>query len=464
MGVNSNRIPWRQVSPIAPLPIIILFCLILAACGRSPDITPAAPVDPDQQILFYNGIVLTMDPELPQASALAVTGEKIEAVGSDDEILALEETGAVLVDLAGSTLMPGFVDPHNHLFNDAKRLSRMSLVEIQQVALEHGITTQGDLYVDKGFLREMLGFEEAGGLQIRSSLYLIANDNCGRSQGDWWKEYPSTTEPGEMLRIGGVKIFADGGSCKSVALSYEQIPGEGLGDLFYSQEELTELVSEVQAEGRQVAIHAAGDRAIEQAQNAIATALNSRPNEFRHRIEHNAIIRPELLPHYGEIGIVPLIFSRYEVCDRESPLPPDEYLSWEWPWRALKEANPGLVIAWHGDYRRSARVQPLGDLYGLVTRNDVADDGTICPGYDWLKANTLSIEEALPMMTINATYALFRDDEVGSLEPRKYADLIIISHNPMAVPVDMLPEITVWLTMVGGRSAYCAPGHEMLCP
>nr|NIW44028.1 hypothetical protein [Gammaproteobacteria bacterium] len=65
-------------------------------------------------------------------------------------------------------------------------------------------------------------------------------------------------------------------------MSYEIVPGKGLGDLFFSQEDLNELVAEIQAEGRQVAIHAAGDRAVEQAQNAIAAALNGAPNEYRH--------------------------------------------------------------------------------------------------------------------------------------------------------------------------------------
>lgn len=449
---------------LARFPTFSLLFLLLLGCHSSPPITPAPPVDPEQLILFHHGVVLTMNPEQPEAVALAIRGEKIVEVGGNEAILALQEPGATVIDLQGATIMPGFVDPHNHLFNDAKGLSGMSLVEIQQVGLAQGITTQGDLYVNKGFFREMVQFEEAGGLQIRTSLYLIANDNCGRSQGNWWKDHPTTAEPGEMLRIGGVKIFADGGSCKGVALSYELIPGDGLGDLFFSQEELNELVAEVQAEGRQVAIHAAGDRAIEQAQKAIAAALNGGPNEARHRIEHNAIIRPELLPRYGETGIVPLIFSRYEVCNRESPLPPQAYHSWEWPWRALMEANPGLVIAWHGDYRRSARVWPLADLYGLVTRNDVANDGTVCAGYAWLKQHALSVEEALPMMTINAAYALLREDEVGSLEPGKYADLIVLSHNPLAVPAETLLETTVWLTMVGGRTAYCAPGHETLCP
>jgi len=441
-----------------------LALFLLVGCASFADVSSIPTVNPDQLILFHNGLILTMNPAQPRATALAVQGEKIVRVGGDDDILALQNPGATIIDLQGATVMPGFVDPHNHLFNDARGLSGMSLVEVQHVALEHGITTQGDLYVDKGFLREMLRFEEAGGLQIRTSLYLIANDNCGRSQGDWWKEHPSTAGPGEMLRIGGIKIFADGGSCEGVALSYEVTPGEGLGDLFFSQQELNDLVAEVQAEGRQVAIHAAGDRAIEQAQNAIAVALNGAPNDSRHRIEHNAIIRPGLLPRYGEISVVPLIFSRYELCHRQSPLPPEAYRDWEWPWRALIEANPGLPVAWHGDYRRAARVWPLADLYGLVTRADVDNDGNICRGYGWLKHNALSIEEALPMMTINAAYALFREDEVGSLEVGKYADLIILSYDPMVNSPETLLETAVWLTLVGGRTAYCAPGRESLCP
>jgi predicted amidohydrolase YtcJ len=56
----------------------------------------------------------------------------------------------------------------------------------------------------------------------------------------------------------------------------------------------------------------------------------------------------------------------------------------------------------------------------------------------------------LPMMTINAVYTLFRDDEVGSLEPGKYADLIILSENPLAFVADEIPGLEIWMTMVGG--------------
>jgi predicted amidohydrolase YtcJ len=446
------------------LGLALLACLWLAGCALAAPSTPAPTVDPARQVIFHNGVVLTMNQEAPQATALAVTGALITAVGADADILALAGPGARLIDLRGAALLPGFVDPHSHIFNDARQHLDMTLAEAQQVALENGTTTLGDLYVDEGFLREMRAFAARGSLQVRTSLYLVATDNCGRPQGDWWLEHEPTGEPGEWLRIGGVKIFADGGTCRDVALSYELEPGGGLGDLFFEQQALNDLVAKAQAAGRQVAIHALGDRAVEQAQNAIAAALAGAPNTYRHRIEHNAVVRPELLARYGEIGIVPTVFGLYPHCSPFGPPPPEAYRSWEWPWRALLDANPGLPVAWHGDDPYFGRLRPLDDLYGFVTRGDVAADGTPCPAPEWHAVHAVSTEEALRMMTINAAYALFRETEVGSLEAGKYADLIVLSANPLAVAPEALLQTEVWLTMIGGRTAHCAAGHADECP
>lgn len=63
------------------------------------------------------------------------------------------------------------------------------------------------------------------------------------------------------------------------------------------------------------------------------------------------------------------------------------------------------------------------------------------------------------MMPINAAYALFRDVEIGSLDPCKYADLIILSDNPLVAEPEEIPEVGIWMTMVGGRTVPCAVGH-----
>ena len=443
--------------------LLVLFCALLAAsCTTKAPLVPRPTIEPDREVIFYNGIILTMDETKPNAQAIALRGEKITAVGSDADVLEAGGASATRIDLRGATLMPGFVDAHTHLFNDAEQYFDMSLAEVQQLALQNGITTIGDMYVDAGFLKEMRAFEPA--LRLRTSLYLVMTDNCGRSLGDWYREFAPTRNPGEMLRIGGVKIFSDGGTCKKPAISYELTPGEGFGDLFLEQDDLNRLVLEAQEAGYQVAIHAIGDRAIEEAQNAIAAALDGRPNSYRHRIEHNSVIRPELLARYGEIGILPVVFGAYPVCEPFGPPPPEAYRSWEWPWRALLDANRGLPIAWHGDDPFFGRVRPLDDLYSLVTRNEMGKDGRLCKAPDWQKQHVVSAAEALRMMTVNSAYALFRDEEVGRLAPGYYADLIILSGNPLTLDPDMLPQMDVWLTMIGGRVEYCAVGQETLCP
>lgn len=442
--------------------ILFLFALTAVSCTTLSSPEPASTVNPQQHLIFHNGVILTMDTANPQAEAIEITGERITAVGSNTEILPLARAETKVVDLDGRTLMPGFVDAHTHLFNDAEQTFDMSLAEVQQIALQNGITTIGDMYIDEQFLREIEDFAPA--LRIRTSLYLVMTNNCGEVLGDWYNEHPVTRHPGEMLRIGGVKIFTDGGTCERPALSYELRSGEGLGDLFHTQEALNEMVLAAQIGGYQVAIHAIGDRAVEQAQNAIANALNGQPNSFRHRMEHNSVIRPELLSRYGEIGIIPVVFGLYPSCNPFGPPPPPEYQAWEWPTRALLDANPGLPVAWHGDDPFFGRIRPLDDLYSLLTRADVDAEGTICPAPDWHQAHTLTAAEALPMMTINAAYALFRDEEVGSLEPGKYADLIVLSGNPLTAVPDTLLEMDVLLTIVGGRVEFCAPDQEDLCP
>ncbi len=443
-----------------------------ASDPRSPlYVSPSDPNDlseplreiPHRRVIFHNGVVLTMNDAQPVTEAIAIEGNTILAIGSLDEVLAYRLDDTVMIDLAGRTLMPGFVDGHSHMFTGYEGLGG-SILAVQEQVLAEGITTMADMGGGRGeIITELQNLEASGDLRMRVSMYLNQISTCGEDFGYWYADFPQSIESGVLVHIPGVKIFLDGGSCNKIARSV----GDP-GDLYFTLEETTQIIEEIDARGYQVAVHALGDRAVEQVLAAMNTVIGDGPNDMRHRIEHNASVRPGLIPLYSESKPVAMIFGGSAACwwsgtsDRWETAE-GEYLAWEWPSRALIEANPDVVFAWHED----VPIFPLGaveQLWGFVTRKQIAEDGSICEPPEFALAGAIPVETALKAMTINAAYALFRDDDIGSLEPGKFADMIILSDNPLMMNPDDLINLEVLLTMVNGRVEYCAAGMEAMCP
>lgn len=416
--------------------------------------------------------------------AIAYRGPKISFVGNRLQLWRfliseyINHRPVSALNLQGKTVMPGIVDAHTHYLNAADSSvtwaqnyyqaisptvprGPMSMGQAQQILIENGFTTIGELYNDPTKLAMLQAFDSAGELKIKTGLYLNYNGPCGDVPdylGDWYKMHQPTRVPGETLRINGVKIMVDGGSCNRDARSYELTPGGGFGDLYFSASELTALATEIDSLGYQMAIHAIGDSAVDSAQQALAAVLAGRPNVLRHRMEHNRVIRPDQLPRYAEIGIIPTIFGWAWVCDPR--VIPPAYQSWEWPYRALVDANPGLPIAWHGDDPYLGPVNPFWEMQSLVTRTepDFTPGSTdLCEPAPWISSGKLlTVPEVLKMMTINSAYALDRDKEVGSIKKGKYADLLILSSNPLSTPERELKDIKVEMTMINGTVEYCS--------
>jgi predicted amidohydrolase YtcJ len=474
-----------------PILILLVVSIFVSACGNAnqgkppadssendlPTTRVEAPEENDIEnseaanesadVVFINGIILSMAPDGGIYQGLAIKENKILAVGETGEIESYVADSTQVIDLGGRTLMPGFIDTHQHLFDDGI-IEGYDPLPNQQVAIETGITSIADLYVDENVLSQLVGWSNAGELRVRLNAYLVYTNNCGDVIGDWWKSYQPGQVLGSNLQVGGIKIFTDGGSCNIPAMSVE-FPGGGFGDLFFTQEDLTGMISEVDDAGFQAAIHALGDRSLEVVLNAIEEALGGEKNLLRHRIEHNSTIRPDLLARYNETGAIPIIFGSYPTCIRTEGggvykyVLSSDYGEWEWPWRALMDANPGIKPAWHSDFLAFPNMSSLYHAWAMVTRKSIAEDGSICEPPDWLEAGALDIEEVLPMMTINAAYAVNREDEIGSLEAGKLADLVILSDNPLEVPADEIKDILVLMTMIDGKVEFCKAGSEDLC-
>ncbi|HUF12796.1 MAG TPA: amidohydrolase family protein [Longimicrobiales bacterium] len=426
-------------------------------------------------ILFADGHVITMDPVSRVEEAVLVLGDRVFATGSSGELRDLVGPAALEVDLAGGTVMPGFVDPHSHVYNAVFRGHSEDRVgttyaEAQERLIRAGTTTMANGNVWPDALIDFLTFVESGELRVRTSVYLGYNDNCGNPWPDgWYLAYPPTRDPEAMFRIPGVKFFGDGGSCNRGAFSFF---ADG-GDLYLTTQELTAAIVDVQQRGYQVAIHALGDITIDTVLAALETALAGGPNTHRHRMEHNRYMYSRQRSRYGEVGAIPVVFGHPFTCeivdgatgwgflanDAYAPLRPRFDA-----WRALIDANPGLRVAWKSDAPTHWPLEPISHLWSLVTRNEARDDGSICDAPDWLAAGAVTVEEALEMMTIDAAYALFMDEAVGSLAAGKFADLIVLSANPLSVAPAALREIEVRMTMIGGKVEFCMAGHEPLCP
>jgi predicted amidohydrolase YtcJ len=269
-----------------------------------------------------------------------------------------------------------------------------------------------------------------------------------------------------MLHIPGIKIFNDGGSCNLPARSFAY-PNGSLGDLYYEAEELADMIITAQERGYQVIIHGLGDRAIEEIMDAYEIVFAGEPNTYRHRLEHSGLVRDDMLPRYTELDLVANIFGQFPACNFADGVfiaSPDPYNAWEWRWRSLLDANPEVHFAWHSDVPAMSEPDPMINIYSFLTRREFRDDGTICEPPEWALDDVLTVEEVLPIMTIEGAYALLRDNEIGSLEVGKLADLIILSDNPLLVSTDDILNIDVLMTMVGGSVEYCAPGFENYCP
>jgi predicted amidohydrolase YtcJ len=407
----------------------------------------------DGTLAFLNGTVITMDDDLPVAEAVLIRDGLIIAVGSDDEISILAGDEADVIDLHGRTLLPGFIDAHSHWLNDLFEVD--SIEEAIDMSIRHGWTTISSLFTYPELIDELLALDAQGEIRNRVNLYLRLSWQDQRWT-DWYTDYP----PGEMLtpmiRVAGVKMFADGGPGSATAAFSEPYPDDpnNYGSLFFTREELGQLVNETHDSGYQIAIHAIGDAAIEQVLNAYEAVLGDESNEkYRHRIEHVLFLTDDLIQRMASKRIIASFQNHWATSDYYDwyvDIVGAERISLLARWRDLLDS--GVPSSASTDYPYCTYgATAVHGLFSSVTR--MGPFWGLEPS-DSLLAQRLSVEEALRLITIDAAYATFQENTTGSITPGKYADLVVLSDNPLEVQPEELIDLTVWMTVVGGNIEY----------
>jgi hypothetical protein len=355
-----------------------------------------------------------------------------------------EPTG-VLVDSATSRYeervpSPGAADRQRHLLAAAQAVASL------------GLTTVTDMGVGADAASAYRALQESGRLPVRVALFWTGTD----PQLPQWLVAGPFRSDDAMLTLRGVKLYADGalGSRGAAMIEpYSDDPGNRGLDVTPVSE--LERVAKLSRErGFQVAIHAIGDRGNQQAVDAMQSALGGTPHpELRWRVEHVQIVRRQDLERMGRLGIVASMQPTHATSDM--PWVPDRLgpgrLDRAYPWRTALGA--GVRLALGSDFPVE-RPDPLLGLYAAVTRQD--RDGK--PAGGWLPEQRLTRDEALRGFTADAAWSLFLDDQVGTLEVGKRADLVVFAHDPMKVPAAEIPDARVDLTVVAGRVVYRREG------
>ena len=409
-------------------------------------------------IIFLNGTILTMDPAQPEAEAIAIRGDEILAVGSNERILALSGPDTSLIDLGGLTLLPGFIDSHAHWIGDNDRTGFGHVDETIQYLVENGWTSINEMFASPPRLEQLRSLDEEGRLRVRVNAYLPLNYLDQRFVRPYL-QYSPLQVLAPRVRVAGVKIAAD----------------NDWGHLInWTQDDLNAEVLAAHQAGWQVALHAFSVQGHAMLLKALASVLQDESNsEYCHRIEHVIAITDEQLAEIRERGYIASIQLNFpgnipQAAPTFYGKVPKEDFPLLTRWEDIYEA--GIFIVSGTDWpwftndtfieRGGAPAgSPLRLLYKAATHTDTSDR---VPD-TWMRGQFLPVEVALRSLTIAGAYGTFEEDVKGSLAPGKWADIVILSENPLTTPVEELIDIEVLMTMIGGRVEYCADGAEALC-
>jgi predicted amidohydrolase YtcJ len=536
-------------------------------------VTNAAHFRPN--LIIVNANIHTMDPGRPHADAVAISGNRIAALGSSDEIRALAGSDTRVIDAGGRLVLPGFNDAHVHFLSGGFSLSNVDLRDAKSpeamaarladfarntpkgrwivggdwdhekwpgaplptrqmidaatpnhpvfinrldghMALANslalklaGLTSKtkdvpGGLIVrdqkgePTGVLKDAAedlvervipprSFDEkhaaaraathyAASLGVTSLTDMSAGEDVGlfqymldrgelktriyaiRSIVSWEvlrKAGVRAAFGSDMLRIGGLKGFADGSLGSTTAFFFEPYNDapKTRGLLFDQMLPEGIMLKRVQAAdeaGLQVMIHAIGDEAnyrILEIYKSVAASNGNRDRRFR--IEHAQHLRPSEIPRFGSQKIIASMQPYHAADDGrwcEKRIGP-ERAKGTYAFKTLLDT--GAVLAFGSDWT-VAPLNPLEGIKAAVTRQTL--DGKHPDG--WIPEQKLSVDEAVRAYTFGSAYAEFAEAVKGSLRPGMLADFVMLDRDIYTIEPSQIDQTRVLTTIIDGKVVF----------
>ena len=322
-----------------------------------------------------------------------------------------------------------------------------------RAALRHmnsvGLTGVGDAGVPADTIALYQRLADRGELTVR--VYAMI--------GDTGADFAALSEAGPLLGYGGdrltvrsVKLYADGalGSRGAALLAPYSDKPEQRGLLFHTDTELEHKMETALKAGYQVNVHAIGDAANHQVLDAFEAAYRAvGGRELRNRIEHAQVVALADIPRFKQLDLIASMQPTHATSDMnmaEARIGP-ERLRGAYAWRRF--LDQGTRIAGGSDFPVESD-NPFFGLHAAVTRTDHANR----PAGGWHPEQAMTLIEAFRAFTLDAAYAEHQEQTLGSLEPGKWADFILIDRDPFTMPPADLWKVRVEQTWLAGERVY----------
>jgi len=274
-------------------------------------------------------------------------------------------------------------------------------------------------------------------------------------------------KPDPLLRIVGIKTYLDGGMLTGsaymrqpwgVSKIYSITDPEYRGVLFIPRERLLPIVRTTVESGLQFTAHSVGDGAVHTLLDVYEEINRTTPvRPTRPCITHSNFMSREAVALLPKLGVVADIQPAWLYLDTRTLVAQFGYdrLRYFQPLRSLFAA--GAVAGGGSDHMQKIgslrSVNPYNPFLGMwvaITRKAKGYEGRLHP------EEALSREQAIRFYTRNNAYLLFREHEVGSLEPGKLADFIVLDRDLLTCPEDQIRDARVLQTYLGGKRVFGA--------
>ena len=375
---------------------------------------------------------------IANTAALKIAGFTNTTLIDGGELIVVgDELTGVLVDNATDSLKRMIPEP-------SSQEQTSGMLKAQENCFAVGLTSVGDAGLKWQTIQLIDSIQQSGDLKMR--VYAMIES----ATEDLDTILPNGPMVTDRLTARSVKIYADGalGSRGALLLEdYTDRPGHK-GLLLHPENELSAIMKLAHENGFQVCSHGIGDGAVRTVLNLYRPFLKGK-NDLRWRIEHSQIVHPNDQKTMVELNVVPSIQTTHATSDMywaEERLGPNR-IKYAYAYKSLLKVNGWIP---NGSDFPIESINPIFGFYAAVTRQDQKG----WPDNGFQVENALTREEALRAMTIWAAKAQFQENEIGSLDVGKKADLTVLDRDILAGETSDLFNTKVLMTILNGEVVF----------